>query len=266
MNEKSKSTAEIKMIPCPFCGGPPVLRWEWSGEDGQRTTRNREPLLPSEIGVFLRTYVSCHECGAAGPAHHGILCEREEIEEIERLGIGLWNLRDGRHDGLYVANEATKVIAFIPEPSVGEASKMTLEEELREGGSFGDGCICVACRAADRIRSLEAELHNTQLAATQNKVLADQHFQRSRALEAMLRRIVEKPKDPASWAADLVRLAPPAETPHCQAFDVQMGTGSTSQVQHVCSCEFGECRKRELKSDQYCHNDRKAAPFGSGDA
>lgn len=98
--------AEIKMLPCPFCGGPPVLRWEWSGEDGQRTTHNTEPLLPSEIGVFLRTYASCHECGAAGPAHDGILCEREEIEEIERLGVGLWNLRDGRHDDLYVANEA----------------------------------------------------------------------------------------------------------------------------------------------------------------
>lgn len=83
-----------------------MLRCEWSGEDGQRTTHNSEPLLPSEIGVFLRTYVSCHECGAAGPAHDGILSERDEIEEIERKGVDLWNLRDGRHDGLYVANEA----------------------------------------------------------------------------------------------------------------------------------------------------------------
>lgn len=30
-------------------------------------------------------------------------------------------------------------------------------------------------------------------------------------------------------------------------------------IQSVCACEFDECRKQELKSDQYCHNDRKAA-------
>lgn len=35
-------------------------------------------------------------------------------------------------------------------------------------------------------------------------------------------------------------------------------TAETIQVQHVCSCEFDECRKHELKSNQYCHNDRKA--------
>lgn len=94
------------MIPCPFCGGPPVLRREWFCEDGVSTENNREASLPSDKGVFLRTSVFCHECGAAGPGHDGILCEREEIEEIERAGVGLWNQRDGRHDDLYVANEA----------------------------------------------------------------------------------------------------------------------------------------------------------------
>lgn len=95
----------MKLLPCPFCGGPPILRWEWSGEDGQRMAHNNEPLLPSENGVFLRTYVSCHECGAGGPGHDEILCERKEIAEIERKGIDLWNQRDGRHYGLYIANE-----------------------------------------------------------------------------------------------------------------------------------------------------------------
>lgn len=35
---------------------------------------------------------------------------------------------------------------------------MTLEEELREGGEYGDGCKCLQCMAADRIRELEAAL------------------------------------------------------------------------------------------------------------
>jgi hypothetical protein len=41
---------------------------------------------------------------------------------------------------------------------------MTLEEEeeLREGGEFGDGCTCVNCRAADRIRELESERDSLQ--------------------------------------------------------------------------------------------------------
>lgn len=40
---------------------------------------------------------------------------------------------------------------------------MTLEEELREGGRFGDGCTCVQCRGADRIRELEAALSACQI-------------------------------------------------------------------------------------------------------
>jgi hypothetical protein len=75
---------------------------------------NLEASLPSDKGVFLRTYVSCHECGASGPGHDGILCEREEIAEIERKGVDLWNQRDGRHDGLYSANEAQGHCVYPP--------------------------------------------------------------------------------------------------------------------------------------------------------
>lgn len=66
--------------------------------------------------------------------------------------------------------------------------------------------------ASGTVRLLKAELADWQRMRNEAMAVAMSNRERIVALEALLRRIVEKPKDPASWCADLVRLAPPAET------------------------------------------------------
>lgn len=65
--------------------------------------------------------------------------------------------------------------------------------------------------AAERGKMVEARALSAEASATlrDESIAKNDHIS---ALNGLLRRIVEKPKDPASWAADLVRLAPPLET------------------------------------------------------
>jgi uncharacterized protein YbaR (Trm112 family) len=92
----------MKLLPCPFCEGPPVLH-----------VRNSEthamifrPAPDSDDGEFMEALVFCHECGTQGPCSEEIVCTDSEIDAIQLSAAKLWNQRDARHRGMYDSGEA----------------------------------------------------------------------------------------------------------------------------------------------------------------
>lgn len=89
----------ILMLPCPFCGGPPVAMVR-----DRTTTRPAELMTEAEYpdqGQFVAASVFCHECGAEGPAHECFLYSPECYHEAEQQGAKLWNRRDSRNEAAY---------------------------------------------------------------------------------------------------------------------------------------------------------------------
>lgn len=70
--------------------------------------------------------------------------------------------------------------------ALSNAARDALAAELAQSEKYRANLAQGYVDQADRIRALEADLHNANLAATQNKELGDHHFQRARALEAEL--------------------------------------------------------------------------------
>lgn len=64
--------AEIVMIPCPFCAGPPVLIYK-NLHDGKWSNAIPVPF-ESDDGHYLEAWVFCHECGCDGPKADDICC------------------------------------------------------------------------------------------------------------------------------------------------------------------------------------------------
>ena len=97
------------MLPCPFCGGPPcavvmnvrvcrALRAEdWDGQ-----AANGGPAY--DHGLSLSGHVFCHECGSQGPYAEHVSAFPEDVEQLKRDGMRLWNERDARHLEMYVAS------------------------------------------------------------------------------------------------------------------------------------------------------------------
>src|SRR5882762_6151969 len=100
---------QIKLLPCPFCAGPPVLITRWTYDD---CLPQHGPMpLPHEHGIHVTAFVFCHECGSEGPDSHdfdhsSICCEKEEVPGVERRAVENWNRRDTKNADLYAANEA----------------------------------------------------------------------------------------------------------------------------------------------------------------
>jgi hypothetical protein len=92
----------IRMAPCAFCGGPPVLDSDYNVK-----------LLGDESQLFC-AHVWCHECGARGPNAEGLVLDPPDMWDVLALAVDLWNNRDTRHHDLYVANEALQT---FPDPT-----------------------------------------------------------------------------------------------------------------------------------------------------
>lgn len=92
----------IKLLPCPFCEGPPcpiVVRGLGGGvfPDSE---------LEGPDGLDIDAHVYCHECGAQGETFHGIAYDREDCRDLERKAVEAWQARDARHRNLYDAGES----------------------------------------------------------------------------------------------------------------------------------------------------------------
>lgn len=102
------------MLPCPFCGGPPVVLRHMHKYGRQRLHYRILTLLKRAIGDWsLRSiegdsaeaYVFCHECGAQGSQVDGVVYDAADEEALERHAIIGWNLRNRRNYELFGANE-----------------------------------------------------------------------------------------------------------------------------------------------------------------
>lgn len=92
----------MKLPPCPFCEGPPVpvvvrvLNGGGCFPDSE---------LEGDDGLYVKSYVFCHECGAQGPAVDDIAFSRAECDALERQAVALWYGRGAKNRGLYDSGE-----------------------------------------------------------------------------------------------------------------------------------------------------------------
>lgn len=93
----------VRLLACPFCGGPPVaMAAKVLGNGG--AFQGFE--LDVEGGLYVRAFVFCHECGAEGENFTGYAYKREDVEFLTGEAVERWNDRDSRHGDLYEAAEA----------------------------------------------------------------------------------------------------------------------------------------------------------------
>lgn len=104
----------VAMLPCPFCGGPPVVHLHHY-KYGRQSLRYRiltvvkrafgDWALRSLKGDSAEAHVFCHECGAQGSGVDGIVHDAADEETLRRHAIVGWNLRNRRNYDLFGANE-----------------------------------------------------------------------------------------------------------------------------------------------------------------
>lgn len=102
MTEAQRTSKPVRLSPCPFCGGPPVVFVESLAEG--RGYAEGKPI--PDDGLYCHAYVFCHECGANGShTDDAIIYEATEFEPLKREAVRLWQIRDARHIDLYAAND-----------------------------------------------------------------------------------------------------------------------------------------------------------------
>lgn len=100
----------IKMLPCPFCEGPPVVIVQAGYRGGALALQDEW-----EEGADSYAFVFCHECGTEGPHTDDFIYIRDEYHAAEVAAIRLWNQRDARHRDMYDYGDA-KGLNLHPRP------------------------------------------------------------------------------------------------------------------------------------------------------
>lgn len=62
--------------------------------------------MDGDDGLFARSHVFCHECGAEGPSVDDVVFSRDECDELERQAVDLWQKRNSRHRDLFDSGKA----------------------------------------------------------------------------------------------------------------------------------------------------------------
>ena len=96
-------TEQIKMLDCPFCGGPPVTIITTVFYPRQHVERKADY---GDDGLMVESNVYCHECGARGERAEDLIYDAEGYDDVLIDGISKWNVRDKRHAGLYASSDA----------------------------------------------------------------------------------------------------------------------------------------------------------------
>jgi len=105
-------TDPIKMLPCPFCEGPPCEMVENEHPHYGQAERLDDY---GDDGKYVSAYVFCHECGAQGESEEDFIFTGEGYDEMERRACERWNRRDNRNRNLYDGGEE-KGLNFHPRP------------------------------------------------------------------------------------------------------------------------------------------------------
>ena len=108
----------MKLLPCPFCEGPPVPIVVRAFKGGGCFPDSE---LAGEDGLDVKAYVFCHECGADGPAVDDLAFSRAECDELERQAVALWQERGSKNRNLYDGGELEGLNEFprADEPRIG---------------------------------------------------------------------------------------------------------------------------------------------------
>lgn len=96
------AAAQILLVPCPFCEGPPVPIVQNAIGGGAAPLQDDY----GDEGLDVSAIVFCHECGAEGPAHDCTIYDRDEYFEAEAQGVRLWQERGANNRDLYDAGES----------------------------------------------------------------------------------------------------------------------------------------------------------------
>lgn len=101
-------TKQIRIKPCPFCEGPPVVT---AGDD-------------PDMHEGSTAQVWCHECGAGGPeisswdlAMFEGRYDLPEEDEVARTAVERWNTRTNHHRSLYDGGDEEGLNMF-PRPPI----------------------------------------------------------------------------------------------------------------------------------------------------
>lgn len=89
----------MKLLPCPFCEGPPVPIVVRAAYKGGGCFPDTE--LEGDDGLDVRAYVFCHECGTSGPGVDDVAFSRADCDDLERQAVALWQDRGAKNRGLY---------------------------------------------------------------------------------------------------------------------------------------------------------------------
>lgn len=88
--------------PCPFCYGPPSLFTHYLTEKGYAPLY--QPVNYGDDGLYVGSYVFCHECGAQGEEVGGHAYDDSDVAQLEAEAKKVWSERDERHRDLYVSS------------------------------------------------------------------------------------------------------------------------------------------------------------------
>lgn len=92
----------IHLSPCPFCEGPPVPIVVRALKGGVFPDSECE----GDDGLYVKAFVFCHECGAAGPKVDDVVFSRADCNYMERQAVDLWQARTAKNRNLYDGGEA----------------------------------------------------------------------------------------------------------------------------------------------------------------
>lgn len=98
-----ESAAEKDLPPCPFCYGPPSLFTHYLNDKGYSPLY--QPVNYGDDGLYVGSYVFCHECGAQGEEVGGHAYEDSHVEQLEAAARNVWSDRNERHRDLYESSQ-----------------------------------------------------------------------------------------------------------------------------------------------------------------
>jgi hypothetical protein len=88
----------IRLLPCPFCGGPPCPYVGHNYRGGG--FKEHEDW---DRGISATAFVFCHECGAQSESEDGIVFSYEEARDLLPKAVQWWQDRSLRNLELYLA-------------------------------------------------------------------------------------------------------------------------------------------------------------------
>lgn len=98
VSRPERAAGEV-LPPCPFCYGPPSLFTHYLNDKGYAPLY--QPVSYGDDGLYVGSYVFCHECGAQGEEIEGHAYEDSDVHQLEEAAKNAWAVRNDRHRDLY---------------------------------------------------------------------------------------------------------------------------------------------------------------------